>query len=763
MKTPTQIQKRNGDIVSWDQGRITRAILGAVTEVAGEDKHRPSQRSLEIADRVSQSVWEEAAKKLNNGRIPTVEEIQDIVELCLYRHGHFEEAKAYILYRAKHQELRLKTHDSSLIQDYIVATKYARYIPELKRRETWEEITERVKVMHLKKFHGLGLDQEIEEAFQAVKEKRVLPSMRSLQFGGLPIETNNARLFNCSFTHINRPRAFQEAMWLLLCGTGVGFSVQKHHIEQLPPLAHRDKEEELPVKHHTVEDTIEGWADALGELINSYIDGYLVEFNYSQIRPKGSPLKTSGGKAPGHTPLRKALESARRILDQAAGRKLRPIEAYDILMFAAKAVLSGGIRRSATICLFSPDDEEMSNAKTGNWFETNLQRSASNNSAVVLRNSTPKEVFEKLFECQKQFGEPGFYFSDDTEYGTNPCCEIGLAPFIKVTEDNIKDLEREGIHAKVGETLTGFQHCNLTTINAGLCDTKEKFFEACKLASRIGTLQAAYTNMPYLGKITEFINKREALLGVSICGFLDNPQVCLQPEVLKEGAKIVLQENERVAKILGINPAARTTCVKPEGTASLVLNTCSGIHPHHAKRYFRRVQANKREPLFQIFKKFNPQACEQSIYSPTDEVITFCIEAKPNAILLDDINAIQFLGMVKLVQENWVIPGTRHQIFNPNLYHNVSNTTTLKPEEWEEVKNYIWDNRAYFTGVSLLAKTGDKVYPQAPREAVITPVDQAKWNTLNYTKIDYKSIEETQDNTNLKEIVACAGGSCDIP
>lgn len=762
MSKISKIIKKDGSTAPWNANKITNAVLKATMEVAKEDSDKPSDKSKKYAHDVSVMVEKEIIKKSAKGKVPTVEEVHDTVELCLYRTGKFEIAKSYILYRANQQKTHLKEHDNSLIQDYLTAAKYARYNKDYSRRETWDELTDRVKSMHLKHFANFDLYDDITNAFNAVKNKHVLPSMRSLQFGGEAIEVNNARLFNCSFTHIDRPRAFQEAMWLLLCGTGVGFSVQTHHVEKLPIIPNRAKEEELEVKFYTIPDSIEGWADALGELMASYIYGYLVEFDYSKIRDRGMSLKTSGGRAPGHVPLRKALENIRRVLDKAVGRKLRPIEAYDIVMYAAKAVLSGGIRRSATICLFSADDNEMMNAKTGNWFETNLQRSASNNSAVVIRDKTPKEVYDKLFESQKQFGEPGFYFSADPEYGTNPCCEIGLAPYVEITEENIQYFIDRKVECKIGDRLSGFQHCNLTTINASACKTKEDFFEACKVASFIGTIQASYTDMHYLGTATKYINEREALLGVSICGILDNPKICLDKDILREGAKLVLKENERVAKILGIEPAARTTCVKPEGTASLILNTSSGVHPHHAKHYFRRVQANRDEPVYQFYKLYNPDSCETGVYSPTDDVITFCITASNDAKLSDDLNAIDFLGIVKFVQENWVKVGTRHEKYHKNLYHNVSNTTAVENDEWEMVREYIWKNRHLFTGISLLTKTGDKEYPQAPREAVKTPADIAKWNSYTYEKVDYKKLIEEEDSTNLKEIIACAGGACEI-
>lgn len=573
-------------------------------------------------------------------------------------------------------------------------------------------------------------------------------------------------MFNCAFTFVNRIEAFSETLWLLLCGTGTGFSVQTRHINELPVFPTRLPDDDLPVRHHHVADTIKGWADALDALVRSYLQGVLVEFDYSGIRPRGRPLITSGGKAPGHVPLRRSLENIRKILDRVPGRRLKSVEAYDILMHAAKAVLSGGIRRSATICLFSADDEEMICAKTGRWYEENPQRSASNNSAVINRHTTPQDVFLGLFEKQKEFGEPGFYFVESEDYGANPCVEIGLAPFAYLRDESeiarLRELGYEG-ELRPGQRVHGWQMCNLSTINAAACANAEEFYENCRAAAFIGTLQASYTRMPYLGPVTQFINERESLLGVSITGVMDNPGLMLDPAVLERGALEVRKENARVAAIIGIPSAARTTCVKPEGTASLLLGTSSGIHPHHAKRYFRRVLANRLERVYQHFRETNPGMTERSVYNANDDVITFPVQARDDAITRDDLDALQFLRHVRLVQRHWVQTGRAHEKYNPGLDHNVSNTCVVKPEEWDKVAAFIWENRAYFTGIALLAYTGDKVYAQAPNEAVVTEADQARWDALNHTPVDYTAMREETDNTTLKEIAACAGGACEIP
>ncbi len=781
----TAVIKRDGRTAAWDPERITRAI--ALAFFASRYDNAPNPNADNAAARfglgfsdfsevlaITQLVVNTVHRKVET-RTPTVEEIQDIVEMMIAARGHWDIAKRFVIYRATRATQRMIAHDENGMQDYIFLSRYSRYRDDLGRRETPAEAFTRVMDMHRTHFAdrldapvtGLGnrtLRALIDETEAALQSRAILPSMRSLQFGGSAIEANNARMFNCAFTHMNRLDAFKEAFFLLLSGTGVGFSVQRHHVAQLPAFPLRAAENELPVMHHTVPDQLEGWADALDVLIRSYLEGVKVEFNYSEIRPRGVPLRTSGGRAPGHLPLKKALSAVERVLEQVPGRALRPIEVYDMMMHVAVAVLSGGIRRSATICLFSADDDEMAAAKTGNWFETNPQRGKSNNSAVLIRDRVQERDFSRLFEYQKEFGEPGFYFVDDAEYGANPCVEIGLAPALTVDETTQRQLAAHGKRdAQIGERLSGWQMCNLTTINAASCDSAETFYDSCRAASLLGTLQAAYTDIRYLGPVTRVINDREALLGVSICGILERPSLLLQANVLERGAQICLDTNAAIAEHLGISPAARITCVKPEGTASLVLGAASGIHPHHARHYFRRVQAARTEPLYQWFKQHNPHMTEASVWDPeTTDVITFPVAANADAILRADVGAVQFLEYVRLVQEHWVCAGRRHEQYNPGLQHNVSNTVTVRDDEWDAVHDFIWSNRQYFAGISLLRETGDKIYRQAPREEVTTEADIARWNTLRYTPVDYTSLLESDDRTTLADVIACAGGACEI-
>jgi ribonucleoside-diphosphate reductase alpha chain len=802
-----QVLKRDGSVASWDSRRITRAIALAyyqVTRGTSDNPHRDNPDALfgldeetyERAEQLTGMVERAALHRFAADKPVSIDDLQNLVETCIAMVGDWEVARSYVVYRTLRDEARPRSHEQNGLQDFIAVSRYARYRPDLSRREVWSEAAERVRNMHLRMFapratsqprrevldglrasgavgpgfeSGFGrfasLTDEIWTAFELVKQRKILPSMRSVQFGGPAIEAAHARLYNCSFSYADRPAFFREAFYLLLCGTGVGFSVQKHHVEKLPAFPVRGEEMELPVKHVTVPDTIEGWSDAIGSLFDSFYENTFAEFNFSLVRPRGAPLRTAGGRAPGHLPLKRGIEAVSRILRGASGRQLRPIEVYDIIMHLAQAVLSGGVRRSATICLFSPDDAEMANAKTGSWFETNPQRAFSNNSALLDRKSAAKDVFEHLFERQKEFGEPGFYFSADKDYGANPCVEIGLHPRITATDEDIPRLRALGFKEPLapGDVLTGWQMCNLSTINGAAPKDRGEFLRLCKYAALLGTLQAAYTDIPYLGPVTRWINQREALLGVSICGILDNPELLLDPATLEAGAEMVRGSNALFADLVGIRRAARTTCVKPEGTASLLLGTGSGIHPHHARRYFRRVQVNRIDPVYRFFKHANAHMTEKSAYNQaTDDVVTFPVEAPEHAITRHDLSALRFLEYVKLVQRHWVEAGCASDAWSPGLHHNVSNTISVAEHEWDEVSDFIWENRQHFTGIALLTEVGDKTYLQAPREELSTPEDVRKWNALAYNPVDYSQMRETSDATALRQELACAGGTCEL-
>ena len=607
-------------------------------------------------------------------------------------------------------------------RDFLSQTKfyegYSRFKESEGRYETWDEAVDRVIDMHENnyKVQNNTLQPFLEEARTAYKEQRVLGAQRALQFGGEQLMKHQMRMYNCTSSYVNRPEFFGEVFYILLCGAGAGFSVQRHHIKKLPKIQNRTKQ----AKGYIVEDSIEGWASALDVLMSSFFvgggkfpeyEGRRVYFDLSQIRPKGA--KISGGfKAPGPNGLRRSLDKIEHllqgiVLDSKEPIDLKPINAYDITMHAADAVLSGGVRRSATICLFSPDDEEMMNAKTGNWFMDNPQRGRSNNSAVIVRDETTPEQFGKIMESVKQFGEPGFVFVESTEHTTNPCVEIGMYPQIN--------------------KKSGWQGCNLTEINGGKCNTEEDFYKACRAASILGTLQAGYTDFKFLTDTSKLIFDREALLGVSITGWMNNPDILFDENILEKGAKIVKEVNREVAQIIGINSAARTTCVKPSGNASVLLQTASGIHAEHSNMYIRNVQMNKESEITQAIMKTNPYMVEDSVWSAggTDVVVSFPILPKKGSMYKDDLLGVKHLELVKKAQKHWVEAGTNEDLCaDKGVRHNVSNTIIV--DDWDEVEKYVFENRHSFAGISFLAMSGDKDYNQAPNTAVITAKDMVK-------------------------------------
>lgn len=589
---------------------------------------------------------------------------------------------------------------------------YSRWDDSLGRFETWDESVDRVMDMHKSYYaHKMNADlaNYIEEATTSYKKKHVLGAQRALQFGGEQLLKHQMRLYNCVSSYADRPEFFGEFFYVLLCGAGAGFSVQTPHIQKLPKLAPRTRQP----KTHIVEDSIEGWATAADVLMSSYFvsggkypeyQGRKVYFDLSNIRPKGA--KISGGfKAPGPDPLRKSLDRIEYLLQGIVLKEdanvLRPIHVYDICMHLADAVLAGGVRRAATICLFSVDDKEMINAKTGNWLHEHPHRARSNNSAMIDRNSITKEQFHSIMENIKEFGEPGFVFVDDLELTTNPCVEIGMYP-------------------KFG-TKSGWQGCNLVEINGGICDTPERFYAACRSGAILGTLQAGYTNFKFLTDTSKKIFEREALLGVSITGWMNNPDILFDEKVLKKGAEIVKDVNREVAKLIGINPAARTTCVKPSGNASVLLKTASGIHPDHSPMYLRNVQMNKTSEVAKLLKNTNPYMVEESVWSKskTDFSIAFPVIAREGSIYKHDIFGVEHLKMVKKAQEFWVESGTNIDLcVNKKARHNVSNTIVVN--DWQEVEDYVFENKAFFAGIAFLSSSGDKDFNQAPFTRVLT-------------------------------------------
>ena len=518
---------------------------------------------------------------------------------------------------------------------------------------------------------------------------------------------------NCSSTYIDRVEVFEEIMYLLLCGAGTGYSVQHIHTEQLPiPKGFNPK---LEKKIFVIPDTIEGWAEATGELMEAYFYGRAeVLFDYSQIRPKGAYIR-GGFRAPGPEPLREALDKVRSLLCKVQKRKLRPFELHYIICVLANSVVTGGVRRSAMISIFDADDIEMAGCKVGAWISTHPELCRSNNSAAILP-TTSKETFEKIYEFTRKFGEPGFVFIDSPWFVYNPCGEVGMYP--RIQDEN-------------GAWKTGWGFCNLAEINGGKVQTEQDFLEACEAASVICTLQAGYTNFKVLQPWSQKIAERDALIGVGITGLCENPDLLFDPIIQRKGAMLVKETNQKIARMIGINSAARCTVVKPSGNSSQLLGTLSGITPGHARHYIRHIQAADTEQAVQLWEKINPNCVEPSAWNPTREkVLAFPVTLPEGAILKQNLSAIEFLKFVLITKQNWIEYGTNFDHpstkENPTLRMNVSNTCTVKPDEWDEVREFLWEHRGEFGGISLLSSFGDLDYPQAPYTEVLDEVELAE-------------------------------------
>jgi len=611
-----------------------------------------------------------------------------------------------------------------ILSDITVHMKYARYLPKKERRETWKELVTRNKKMHLKKYPNLK--EEINRAYKYVYAKKVLPSMRSMQFGGKPIEVAPNRIYNCCFLPIDDWRSFSETMFLLLGGTGVGYSVQKHHVEKLPEI---QKPNSKRTRRFLIADSIEGWADSVKALMRTYFQGgSKLRFDFSDIRPKGARLLTSGGKAPGAQPLKECLLKVEGILSHKEdGEQLSTIEVHDIVCHIADAVLAGGIRRAALISLFSADDDEMLAAKTGNWWEKNPQRGRANNSVVLMRHRITKEYFIDLWNRVKASGagEPGFYFTNDKDWGTNPCCEIALRPY---------------------------QFCNLCEVNVSDVNTQEEYEARVTAAAFIGTLQAGYTDFHYLRDVWRRNTEKDALIGVSMTGIASGKVLELD---MKKAAQAVKKENKRAAALIGIKPANRTTCVKPAGTTSLTLGTSSGIHAWHNDFYIRRLRVGKNEPIYTYLTINHDNLVEDEYFRPHDTAVISIPQKSPEGAITRTESALQLLRRVKGVSEEWVRNG---HVRGQNT-HNVSATISIKEAEWIDVGEWMWENRTSYNGLSVLPHDGG-TYVQAPFEDCSKERYEALLEDLE--NIDLTKVVEMEDNTDLKGEVACGAGGCEV-
>jgi ribonucleoside-triphosphate reductase len=619
----------------------------------------------------------------------------------------------------------MENFDKAALSDITIFNKYAKFVPDLGRRESWDEICTRNADMHKAKYPHMA--PQIDAVYNTfVRTKRVLPSMRSLQFGGRPILLSPNRIFNCAYFPMEHTKCFAELMFLLLGGTGVGYSVQKRHVDQLPKIKSPESDGEYRFQ---IQDSIIGWADAIKVVSKAFFNGgTLPVFDYRDIREKGTDLVTSGGKAPGPEPLRKCIEKIIPIFRAAVGRRLRPIEVHDIACIVADAVLAGGIRRAAMICLFDRFDEEMLTCKAGEWYITHPYRARANNSAVLPRNEVSEREFQALMKRIKDSGcgEPGVYWTNNPDWGTNPCVEIGLRPY---------------------------QMCNLSTINASMIKSQQDYNEASRAAAFLGTLQAGYTDFHYLNPKWQQACELDALLGVSMTGIASGT---VEPLDQRQAAAEATLQNLTTARDININAAARITCVKPEGTSSLVLGTSSGVHAWHAPYYIRRMRAGKDEALVKYLQRVVPQLVEQDVMNPDGVVLSFPQKAPEGAVFRDE-PMLHLLERVKAIASTWIDEGHNRG----DNRHNVSCTISVKDDEWDQLGGWMWDNREYYNGISVLPYFGSTAYPQMPFEDCTKEQYEAMLPAL--AAIDVSQVFEVNgDDVNLAGELACAGGACEI-
>lgn len=641
--------------------------------------------------------------------------------------------------------------EQRILSDITVFNKYSKFIPERNRRETWEELCDRYRDMMISKYPHLMKD--IETNMKYIYDKKVLPSMRALQFAGKAITKNESRIYNCAFMPVDDYRAFSETMFLLLGGTGVGYSVQYHHVDKLNEINKPTKE-----RKYVISDSLEGWAEAIKVLMKAYIGGstYKPRFDYSDIRHKGARLVTAGGKAPGPRPLMECVAKIQALLESKEnGDKLKPIECHDIQCYIANAVLSGGIRRSAMISLFSFDDEEMLTCKYGNWWELNEQRGRANNSAVIVRNRIKKDEFDKIWEKIElsNSGEPGLYFTNNADWGTNPCCEIALRPY---------------------------QFCNLCEVNVSDITSQDDLNDRVSIASFFGTLQAGFTDFHYLRPIWKKTTEKDALIGVGMTGIASGEVLKYD---LKEASDIVKNINEETAYRIGINKAARTTTIKPSGTTSCVLGTSSGIHAWHNDYYIRRIRLTKNDPLYAYVAKTLPALVEDDKLQFNTAVLSIPQKAPEGSILRTE-SALDLLERVKKFNMEWVKAGHRKGDNTNNVSATISidksreyilsmndgfilkdktsgfgDTSGMFSDEWKLVGEWMWWNKDTFNGLSVLPYDNGS-YVQAPFEDIAK--EQFEELSKHLVNIDLSQVIEEDDNTEHTQEVACSGGQCSI-
>ncbi|MFZ2707351.1 MAG: ATP cone domain-containing protein, partial [Minisyncoccia bacterium] len=749
-----KIRKRDGRVVPLEFGRVANAIFKAmVASQEGSD-----EEAIMVAHKVVSDLVRTARK--HKDFVPTVEGIQDEVERQLILSDYVTASKAYILYRAERARKRSEEvveipeslkklvaesksyFKGNALGEFVFLRSYARWKEDEQRRETWVESVDRYMAF-MKENLGKKLEEkEYAEVRMAILKQQVMPSMRAMQFSGDPARRCNVCVYNCSFIAPQALGDFAEIMYLSMCGTGVGFSVESENIQQLPLIARQSKEK-LPT--HVVVDSKEGWCDALTHGLKTWFAGKDVDFDYSMVRPAGARLKVMGGKSSGPEPLRSLLGFARNTIISRQGKRLTNINAHDIICKIGECVVAGGVRRSAMISLSDLDDDAMRDAKKGQFFLTDMHRSISNNSAVYQEKPTTEQFLDEWMALVKsKSGERGIFnrgslkttlpqrrlnllnkkFKGDIgQLGTNPCGEI---------------------------ILQSKQFCNLSEVIARAEDTEATLLKKIKIATILGTYQSSLTNFKYLSK--EWIENADAerLLGVSITGQWDCPAV-RHADVLKKLRDTAVKTNAVYAKRFGINPSTAITAVKPSGTVSKTFDTASGMHARFAPYYIQRIRISATDSLFKMLRDqgvpYNPEV-GQTMETANTYVIDFAVKAPENAVFKKDLSAIDQLEYWKVVKVNYT-------------EHNPSITVSVGDDEWIAVANWVYQNWEIVGGLSFLPRT-DFVYRLAPMEECTK--EQYEELAKKYEKIDYSQIVvyEKKDNTDVKKELACAGGTCEI-
>jgi len=743
---PSHIIKRDGREVDFDPSKIVEAIWRAGQET--------KEFGREEAARLAYQVVEEIENLYDGHTTPNVEQVQDVVELVLMRSKWLKTAKAYILYRDEHAHLRRHRRDvpaevkalaeqskpyfRNQLSEYVFYSTYSRWLPEKSRRETWLETVQRY-VDFMKENLGDKLSAaEYDEIKEGILNMKALGSMRLLWGAGEAARATNVCAYNCSFIAPKTWQDFAEIAYVLMCGTGVGFSVERQTVEQLP-IIQRQTGVKLP--DHKVEDSKEGWSNALALGLTTWSQGKDIEFDYSAIRPQGARLKTMGGRASGPGPLQALLKFTRAKMLERQGRRLTTLDVHDIICKIGEVVVMGGVRRSALISLSDLDDLEMRHAKDGQFYLKHPERAMANNSAAYNEKPELEQFLDEWMNIMRSgSGERGIFnrgslqkqlpvrrwpiFSKDIHTsGTNPCGEI---------------------------ILKSKQFCNLSEVVARVEDTEETLLKKVRLATILGTYQASLINFPYLSSDWQKNCQEEALLGVSITGQWDCPAV-RNPQTLRKLRDEAVRVNQEYAKRFGINPATAVTCVKPSGNGSQLFDSASGMHPRHAAYYIRRVRVERHNPLFLMLKDMGvPYSPEvgQAPDTASTYVLEFPIKAPEGAIVRRDVSAMDLLEHWRNLKQNYT-------------EHNPSVTISIGADEWLKVGNWVYENWDLVGGLSFLPRD-ETVYQLAPYEEITK--ERYEELAKNFPDIDFSKIVayEYDDQTEGSKELACVSGACEL-